>query len=238
MKSNFRDLVVWHAPLALRSLLRVGGLLIFHDINKSTFDVWWSFHWAVCVYHLFVSCPPRTISMAGNKGRIRSFKTSFKSIFGLMEIFGFPLDDPYTNSWESRLVSLFGFFFLLINWIINGIFAWVLVPRSFDYILMVAIFLGQDELEGIGRLELAHLAIFIVRIVMISLVPTIITFHLHLTGKWKDVIDGLMKIQNEMDLSAQFFRRCTNRCHLALCLLVLASYIWRGNYFKWTRLNK
>lgn len=153
-------------------------------------------------------------------GRICSFAESLKSIFGLLKVLGFHLYPSSKSVAYEKIIAIISLSLLITNWIISGILAWIIVPKDFKFVLFYAIGMEQEEF---ARLELVHLGNFILRIIMISTVPAIFNFHSHFTGKWNDALNDLLKIQTEMDLSAKFFSRCTNRCYFGLCLLVLVS---------------
>ena len=61
---------------------------------------------------------------------------------------------------------------------------------------------------------------------------------LMMTNKWKSLWCTLMTIQQEMELSELFYRKCRRRCFVALALLVLNAFLafavqWKLHKYKY-----
>lgn len=161
-------------------------------------------------------------------GKRNTFAWSLKPLINLMILFGIRLDvlSPMRKV-TKMIIQFFGLLLIFINFVdffIQCIFyafvfwtAVVELVRAINNITSMAI---GDEF---ARMCLMEVIPMIIHWYSIFAVPTMFMNHLFRTGQWKELWLTVNKIQEEMDLSAKFYKKCRNQCYLAIGFLFLVS---------------
>lgn len=153
---------------------------------------------------------------------MNSFATSLKPILVLMNIFGVRLDsnerDAGKGLCRTRCIpAALGSVFLILNVSFSAFSVFHEMSEHFPIIIFLVLEMNHEQFS---RIELADLISNLYRHFLVSSVPIIFTFHLHLTGQWKDLWATLKLIQEEMKLTEKFYRQCRLHCCCAILLLI------------------
>ena len=162
-----------------------------------------------------------------------NFASSLKSILILMRIFGLQLDilsppQSFLFKVAQYVLSFFAILMFLAGWI-------NFITRGLGYYFNFGLYtaflvdvywtfanISKEIGDEIVRHNLMLCFRLDYRLLLILLSPSILAFHLFLTGRWKNLWLTVIKIEEEMQLSNTFFRICRNRCcYLVLCVLFL-----------------
>ena len=165
------------------------------------------------------------VAMAGN-GMENSFAWSLKPLDFASRVFvGVPLNFyNYKIHFKSRLCFiLLGCFILLFHLLING-------PRGFkiskfdwmaereNYRSPFIFFKDHPDAILQFTVDVTSILFF----VSTSLIHLVFWFNTVLwSQKWQDLVFVLKEIQNKMNLSEGFYRKCRRHCMVALLVLIL-----------------
>ena len=139
-----------------------------------------------------------------------TFESSLQPMVILMKIIGLPLDFGSSSAGLIFALLTISLLFLGINLTANCYLVANAIARN-DFLFPFAGF---------------YLSLFwsilkcVVNLVLVSGVPVIFIAHL-VTGRWLSVWNSLIRIQDEMKLTREFYRSCFNICLAAISLLCL-----------------
>lgn len=149
----------------------------------------------------------------------------------IFKVFGFYLEfcnSKLTLNVRSIMVFL-GFLTFGITFLLNVLQGYILIVYLITVIVDITIDYGKINYElgdDTSRLLIVDLAQTVIYTSLVSGVQLIFMAHLFVTKKWKNLWLNLIKIQHEMKLPEKFFKKCRNRCYLALLLLFLVKLLF------------
>lgn len=154
-----------------------------------------------------------------------SLTSNFKPFVFLSKLFGLPLDKDWSICglrYSKWILPIYCSLSLIVDLLINGVMARSVLEKKWKNIL-----LGFNESHGYeenyARAELAILTNSLSRYFLLAILPAIFSIHVYLTGNWNTLWLNLLKIQEDMKLSANFMKKFKWRCYSALVLLALVS---------------
>lgn len=162
------------------------------------------------------------------KGRHDSFAWSLKPLTCIMILFGIRLDLLTPMRLVSKLaIQVFGILLTLINFIDCAFqlifYAGIVSEKVVDHVAKFKFVFSQDSGDNYARKILMDMFTAIMHYLVVFAVPTMFINHLFLTGQWKKLWLTLFKIQEEMDLSSRFYRKCRSGCYLAIGFFFLVK---------------
>lgn len=140
-----------------------------------------------------------------------TFEWSFKPIILLLGFFGIKISSHRHNF----STVLRGLFFLFLNLFVNNV--------SFLYIFTKNLAGNTSKPKGTAAFlnSVGGILVKVLLAIGIHFAFLFISF----SSKWKDLWDSLLAIQQEMNLSASFYRSCRRNCYFALLLLILVGIL-------------
>lgn len=160
-----------------------------------------------------------------------NFQWSLRPITVLLMMFGFRLDfhcrratSCVANSVILFLFVLHMFFSLIFN--ILKLYSYQdTVGDIADLVHALKHTMNPDMGDGVSRILVRDPVDLVSGVVCAIGVETIFTIHVFVTDKCKYLWCNLLKIQEELKLTDNFFKKCRTRCYYALFLLLLVSDI-------------
>lgn len=160
--------------------------------------------------------------------KTKNFSWGLKPLIQIAKMFGYQLEVCNSKLAQDAkcTIVVFGFFVFIITCIVNVLEEYNLIVQIIPFVVDLARTYKEFNLElgdDVTRLLLVDLFQVLFFSSMVSIVQFTFLFHRFVSGKWKDLWLNLLKIQHEIKLTESFYKKCRNRCYLALFLLFLVN---------------